>query len=92
MVKDEPHDEAEESIKLINDLENNNSIKNTEADESIKADVSIRQIVKKVDKKGNKKYLDGIELMPESEINDKEPTLYYYKRWVWLIFPWACMI
>ena len=27
MVKDEPHDEAEESIKLINDLENNNSIK-----------------------------------------------------------------
>jgi len=36
--------------------------------------------------------LEGIPLMPESENNQKEPTYYYYKRWVWLIFPWACMI
>ncbi len=35
--------------------------------------------------------------MPEPEINESEPTYYYYKvfyilkRWVWLIFPWACI-
>lgn len=22
---------------------------------------------------------------------DKAPTYYYYKRWLWMIFPWACM-
>lgn len=21
----------------------------------------------------------------------KDPTYYYYKRWLWIIFPWACM-
>ena len=21
----------------------------------------------------------------------KEPTFYYYKRWLWIIYPWACM-
>jgi len=20
-----------------------------------------------------------------------EPTYYYYKRWIWMIFPWACL-
>jgi len=34
MVKDDALDEVEESTKLINDLENHNSIKNTEADEN----------------------------------------------------------
>ncbi len=30
-------------------------------------------------------------MMPVAELNELEPTYYYYKRWVWLIFPWACM-
>jgi hypothetical protein len=47
---------------------------------------------KNEDKKNDKKYLEGIPLLPETENNKKEPTYYYYKRWVWLIFPWACMI
>lgn len=21
----------------------------------------------------------------------KDPTFYYYKRWLWIVFPWVCM-
>ena len=48
--------------------------------------------LKKPCDKKDKKYMEGIPLMPESENNKKDPIHYYYKRWVWLIFPWACMI
>ena len=32
-----------------------------------------------MNKKKDKKYLDGIPLQPEPEINESEPTYYYYK-------------
>ena len=32
--------------------------------------------------------IDDIEL----KIKDHpEPSYYYYKRWLWMIFPWACL-
>ncbi len=27
----------------------------------------------------------------EFELNQKPPTNYYYKRWIWMQFPWVCM-
>lgn len=30
-------------------------------------------------------------MQPVVMLNDREPTYYYYKRWVWLSFPWTCL-
>jgi hypothetical protein len=27
----------------------------------------------------------------EFQLNQKPPTNYYYKRWIWMQFPWVCM-
>lgn len=32
--------------------------------------------------------IDEIDLIIQKEI---EPTYYYYKRWLWMTFPWACL-
>jgi hypothetical protein len=48
-------------------------------------------LLNKPDKK-EKKYLEGIPLAPLPVLENKVPTYYYYKRWVWLIFPLACMM
>lgn len=32
--------------------------------------------------------MDDIDLQIKPE---KDPSFYYYKRWVWIIFPWICM-
>ena len=42
--------------------------------------------------KKEKKYLEGIPLAPVPVLENKIPSYYYYKRWVWLIFPLACMM
>lgn len=34
------------------------------------------------------KKIDDIDLNIKKEI---EPTYYYYKRWLWMTFPWACL-
>lgn len=30
-------------------------------------------------------------VVEEFELNQKPPTNYYYKRWIWMQFPWVCM-
>lgn len=32
--------------------------------------------------------MDDIDLQIKAE---KSPSFYYYKRWIWIIFPWICM-
>ena len=32
--------------------------------------------------------IDDIDLTIEPE---RPPSFYYYKRWIWMIFPWVCM-
>lgn len=34
------------------------------------------------------KVINDINLRFESI---REPTFYYYKRWLWIMFPWACL-
>lgn len=34
------------------------------------------------------KLIHDIDLNIEDEV---PPTFYYYKRWLWMTFPWACM-
>lgn len=34
------------------------------------------------------KAINDIDLNIEKEI---PPSFYYYKRWLWMIFPWACL-
>lgn len=40
------------------------------------------------DKHKYQSMIDEIDLEIKPE---KEPSYYYYKRWIWIIFPWACM-
>lgn len=51
---------------------------------------------------GKKHISHGIDFNPETLLNlgkelnlaiqpKKKATYYYYKRWLWLIFPWACL-
>jgi hypothetical protein len=49
-------------------------------------------LLKKPLAKADKSYLLGIPQIQETELSELVPTYYYYKRWVWLIFPQACMI
>jgi hypothetical protein len=74
---------------LVNDLQNNKSF---EEKPDVKKSQHRNKNISNIEiKKKDKKYLEGIPLQPEAEINESEPTYYYYKRWVWLIFPWACI-
>lgn len=44
---------------------------------------------------GNQKQYDRMQrLIHDIDLNiDEEipPTFYYYKRWLWMTFPWACL-
>ena len=39
----------------------------------------------------NLKALYAKTVEEEFELNQKPPTNYYYKRWIWMQFPWVCM-
>lgn len=40
---------------------------------------------------GGRRYYDPAEDIDLNIEPDPEPTFYFYKRWLWLIFPWACL-
>ena len=27
----------------------------------------------------------------QKHLNEDQPTFYYYKRWLWMMFPWVCL-
>ena len=31
------------------------------------------------------------QLREHYDLSDRVPTNYYYKRWIWVQFPWACL-
>jgi hypothetical protein len=62
---------------LVNDLQNNKSF---EEKPDVKKSQHRNKNISNIEiKKKDKKYLEGIPLQPEAEINESEPTYYYYK-------------
>jgi len=33
----------------------------------------------------------SLKLAESKKLSNKPPCQYYYKRWIWIQFPWACM-
>ena len=75
-AKDEDYDDSEEE------------------DETNGIVAKMRNIEKEKSRPENFKDLKSLyakTVVEEFELNQKPPTNYYYKRWIWMQFPWVCM-
>ena len=80
MLKSEPANEEEEAEKLVADLqEEKNKDQSQDQDASQRWPTRNMSQIQPANKKKDKKYLEGVPLMPETENYELEPTYYYYK-------------
>jgi hypothetical protein len=86
-------DEEEALTDLVQDLKKfKENSDDSEDDNNCQHNQNILQTLSRSKPRHSSSYLSGIPLKPQLESSEIEPQQYYYKRWVWLIFPWACMI
>lgn len=92
-----------EKVSLEKESENHNTLDNDKEDDYEDSDEEIESNnlvakIKNIEKDKSKpedfkdlKSLYAKTVVEEFELNQKPPTNYYYKRWIWMQFPWVCM-
>lgn len=80
-----------EDLKMKLDNNNISSINNIQISQINNSTTLNNDIVSKLNNVfPESKKIDSIAVY-HSGTNDKPPSYYYYKRWLWMIFPWACI-
>ena len=78
-------------------LDNDKEYEYDDSDEEVESNnlvAKIKNIQKDKSKPEDFKDLKNLyakTVVEEFELNQKPPTNYYYKRWIWMQFPWVCM-